>query len=108
MRGLGENKKPPHQVGCGGQDPSGNFLGQVGGPHPLVMSGSSPMARTRLSERESVSSRAGAAGTAARWAAELMDQSLPQAPSFCQIFSLSAAPPRPVTRTDPGDPFRQI
>jgi hypothetical protein len=71
MRDLLENKNPRTGLGAGARILPKTFFGQFGGPHPLLMSGSSPT-RTRLRERESVSSRAEAAEMSAWWKPELI------------------------------------
>jgi len=71
MRDLLENKNPRTGLGAGARVLPKAFLGQVGGPHPLLMSGSSPTTTTRLRTRDDVSSRA-EAEVAARWKPELM------------------------------------
>src|SRR3954471_14248517 len=70
MRDLLENKNPRTGLGAGARILPKAFFGQFGGPHPLLISGSSPT-RTRLRERESVSSLAEAAVTAV-WKPELI------------------------------------
>ena len=63
MRTSGAKKSPRTGWGAGARFLPEIFLGQDGGPHPLLMSGSSPRTPRRSEER---SSGAGAARTVAR------------------------------------------
>src|SRR5205823_8483736 len=104
MRTSGAKKSPRTGSGAGARFLPEIFLGQDGGPHPLLMSGSSPMTPRRSEER---SSGAEAKRTVARGSRDFMARTwVAPLAAVCQMRSQGWDPVHPIFTS--GPPFRRI